>query len=76
MSIGHEQMAKDPCSFGPFLFVPAHAEQVHEPVQIGLEVGFLHAREAEEVAPEPRAQVVHELHGLQVQMSSTFSLAG
>ena len=36
-------MAKHPYSFEPFLIVPANAEQVNEPVQAGLEVGFLHA---------------------------------
>lgn len=46
-------MAKHPCGFRPFLLVPADAEEVHEPVQVGLEVGFLHAREPEQVAPEP-----------------------
>ena len=67
MRIGHEQMAHDPCRFGPFLLVAADAEQVHEPVQVGLEVVLLHPGEAEEVAPEPRAQVVHELHRFQVR---------
>lgn len=52
MRIGHEQMAHDPCRFGPFLLVAADAEQVHEPVQVGLEVVLLHPGEAEEVAPE------------------------
>lgn len=67
MRIGHEQMAHYPCRFGPFLLVAADAEQVHELVQVGLEVALLHPGEAEEVAPKPRAQVVHELHRLQVR---------
>ena len=49
-------MAKHPCGFGPFPLVPPHPEQVHEPVQIGLEVRFLHAGEPEQVAPEPRTR--------------------
>lgn len=36
--IEHEQMAKDSCGFGPFLLVPTDAEEVYEPVQVGLEV--------------------------------------
>lgn len=74
--IGHEQMAKDPCGLGPFPLVPAHAEQVDEPVQVGLEVGLLHARESEEVAPEPRAQVAHEPHRPQVNRVGGVGLVG
>ena len=66
MGIGDEQMAKHPCSFGPFLLVPADTEEVDEPVQVGLEIGLLHSGKPEQIAPEPRAQVVHELHRLQI----------
>lgn len=67
ISIRHEQMAKGPCGFGLFLLVPSDAKEVHGPVQIGLEVGFLHAREPEQASLEPSAQVIHELHDLQVR---------
>ena len=47
MRIGHKQMAHDPCRFGPFLLFASDAEQVHEPVQVGLQVALLHPGEAE-----------------------------
>lgn len=76
MRIRHEQMAKDPCGFRPFLLVPAHAEEVNEPVQVRLQVALLHAGKAKEVAPEPRAQVVHELHCFQVRRVGGVGLVG
>ena len=76
MPVNHEQMAKDPCRFGPFLLVAAHAEQVHEPIEVRLQVGFLHPREPEQVAPQPRAQVVDERHGLQVGRIARIGLVG
>ena len=69
-------MAKDPCSFGPFLLVPADAEEVHEPVQVGLEVGLLHSREPDQVPSGPRAEVARELHGLQVRRVVDVGLVG
>lgn len=76
MGIGHEQMAKHPCSFGPFPLVSADVEEIHEPVQVGLEVCLLHAGEPEQVSPEPRAEVVHELHGLEACRVGHVGLAG
>ena len=76
MGIGHEQMAKHPCSFGPFPLVSADAEEMHEPVQAGMEVCLLHAGEPEQVSPEPRAEAVHELHGLEVSRVGHVGLVG
>ena len=76
MGIGHEQMAKHPYSFGPFPLVSADAEEIHKPVQVGLEVCLLHAGEPEQVSPEPRAEVVHELHGLEVSRVGHVGLVG
>lgn len=59
-------MANDPFLCRPFLLVAAHPEQVHEPVEVALEVGRLHAREPPDVAPDPGAQVVDQLHVEQV----------
>ena len=68
-------MAKDPCGFRPFLLVPAHAEEANEPVQVRLQVALLHAGKTKKVAPEPRAQVVHELHCFQVRRVGGVGLA-
>ena len=76
MGIGHEQMAKHPCSFGPFLLVPADSEEVHEPVQVGLEVGLLHSREPEQVPPGPRAEVAHKPHRLKARRVVDVGLVG
>ena len=76
MSVRHEQMAKHPCSFGPFLLVPADSEEVDEPVQVGLEVHLLHSREPEQVSPGPRAEVVHKPHGLKVRRVGDVGLVG
>lgn len=48
------------------LGVPLDPEQVHEPVEVRLEVRHRHAREPPEVSPEPGAEVVHHGHPLQV----------
>ena len=69
-------MANHPCSFGPPVLRLAHAEQVDEPVQVGLEVRRVHARESPEVALQPRAQVVHHLHGLEVGRVARVRLVG
>ena len=59
-------MANHPFLHRPFLLVPADPMQVDEPVEIGLQVLRLHAREPLDVAAYPGAQVVHELHLLEV----------
>ena len=64
--VGHHQMADHPCSFGPLLLRLPDTEQVDEPVQVGLQVGGVHAGEAPQVSLEPRAQVVDHGHLLQV----------
>lgn len=51
-------------------------KRYHEPVQVGLEVCLLHARKPEQVSPEPRAEVVHELHGLEVSRVGLVGLVG
>ncbi len=66
MRIGHHQMADHPCSFRPSVLCLVHAEQVDEPVEVGLQVGRVHAGEAPQVSLEPRAQVVDHLHGVEV----------
>ena len=48
------------------LGVPLDPEQVHEPVEVRLEVRHRHAREPPEVSLEPGAEVVHHGHPLQV----------
>ena len=53
-----------------------HAEQVHEPVEVGLKVGGAHAREAPQVSLEPRAQVVDHLHGVEVGGGGDVGLVG
>ena len=66
MRVGHHQMAYHPCSFGPPVLCLVHAEQADEPVEAGLQVGGVHAREPPQVSLEPRAQVVDHLHGVEV----------
>lgn len=48
------------------LGVPLDPEQVHEPVEVRLEVRHRHTREPPEVSLEPGAEVVHHGHPLQV----------
>ena len=69
-------MADHPCSFGPYVFRLAHAEQVDEPVQIGLQVRGVHASEAPQVALEPRTEVVGHLHGVEVDGVGDVGLVG
>ena len=59
-------MADRPCDLGPPLVVALDPEEVDVEVQVGLQVLGVHSGEAPEVALEPRAQVVHQLHRLQV----------
>lgn len=59
-------MADHPLLHGPRVGVPMDAVKVNEPVEVGLQVVRLHAREAVNVPPDPRAQVVHEPHLLEV----------
>lgn len=64
--VGHQDMAHHPCSrapSGPGLVDP---EEADVPVEEGLQVPGRHPHEAPKVALEPRAQVVHHLHQLQV----------
>mgnify|MGYP004529605657 CR=1 FL=1 len=74
--IGHKQMADHPCGFRPSVLRLAHAEQVDEPVQIGLQVRGIHAGEAPQVALEPRAQAVGHLHGVEVDWVGRIGLVG
>lgn len=64
--LGEQQMASHPCGLGPSLGVPLDPEQVHEPVEVRLEVRHRHAREPPEVPLGPGAEVVHHGHPLQV----------
>lgn len=59
-------MAHHPCGPRPPLLVAVDPEQAGEPVEIGLQVAGPRPGEPEEVAPKPRAQVVHQRHRLQV----------
>ena len=69
-------MTDDPCGFGPPVLGLVDAEQVYEPVEIGLQVRGVHAREAPQVALEPRAQVVDHPHRLQVGRVGAVRLVG
>ena len=69
-------MADHPCGFRPFVLRLAHAEQVDEPIEIGLQVRGVHAGEAPQVALEPRAQVVDHLHGIEVGGIGDVGLVG
>lgn len=51
-------------------------EEVDVEVQVGLQVLGVHAGEAPEVALEPRAQVVHQLHRFQVLRVPRVRLVG
>ena len=73
---GHEQMADHPCDLGPPLVVALDPEEVDVEVQVELQVLGVHAGEAPEVALEPRAQVVHQLHRLQVLRVPRVRLVG
>ena len=64
---GHEQVAHHPRDSGPPLVVPLDPEQAYVEVQVGLQVRGVHAGEPPQVALDPGAQVVHELHRLQVR---------
>ena len=65
-SARERQMADHPLLDGPSVGVPVDPVQVDEPVEVGLQVLRLHAREAVDVGPDPGAQVVHEGHLLEV----------
>ena len=54
----------------------ADPEEVDVEVQVGLQVPGVHAGEAPEVALEPRAQVAHQLHRLQVLRVPRVRLVG
>ena len=54
----------------------ADLEEVDVEVQVGLQVPGVHAGEAPEVALEPRAQVAHQLHRLQVLRVPRVRLVG
>lgn len=60
-------MADHPCDLGPPLVVALDPEEVDVEVQVGLHVLGVHAGEAPEVSLEPRAEVVHQLHRLEVR---------
>ena len=76
MRVGHHQMAYHPCSFGPPVLCLVRAEQADEPVEAGLQVGGVHAREPPQVSLEPRAQVVDHLHGVEVGGVGDVGLVG
>ena len=59
-------MADHPCSFGPLALGLVHAEQVGEPVEVGLRDGGVHAGEAPQVLLELRTQVAEHRHLLLV----------
>lgn len=59
-------MAHHPCSRVPSGSGLVDPEEVDVPVEVGPQVSGRHPREAPKVALEPRAQVVHHLHPLQV----------
>ena len=75
-SIGHEQMANHPCDLGPPLVVPLHPEQVDVEVRVGLQVVGVHAGEPPQVSLDPGAEVVHELHRLEVPRVPDVRLVG
>lgn len=60
--IGHEQMADHPGSFWPLALGLVRAEQVGEPVEVGLRDGGVHAGEALQVSLELRTQVAEHRH--------------
>lgn len=70
----HHQMADHPCDLGPPLVVALDPEEVDVEVQVGLHVRGIHAGEAPEVSLEPRAEVVHQLHRLEVRRVRTSAL--
>ncbi len=59
-------MAHHPCSRVPSFPGLVDPEEVDVPVEVGPQVPGRHSREAPKVALEPRVQVVHHLHPLQV----------
>lgn len=59
-------MAHHPCSRVPSFPGLVDPEEVDVPVEAGPQVPGRHSREAPKVALEPRVQVVHHLHPLQV----------
>lgn len=64
--VGHRDMAHHPCSRVPSVARLVDPEEVDVPVEVDLKVPWRHPREPPQVALEPRAQVVHHLHSLQV----------
>lgn len=63
---GHQDMAHHPCSRVPSVPGLVDPEEEDVAVEVGLQVPGRHPCEASKVALEPRAQVVHHLHSLQV----------
>lgn len=64
--VGHQDMARHPCSRIPPVVRLVDPEEVDVPVKVGLQVPERHPREAPRVALQPGARVVHHLHPLQV----------
>ena len=63
---GQEQMAHHPCDLGPPLAGALHLEEVDVEVEVGLQAPRVHAREPPEVKLQPRTEVDHEFHRLEV----------
>lgn len=59
-------MADDPFLDGPPVLVPMDSVQIYEPVEICLQVLGLHAGEAFDIPADPRAEMVHEGHLLEI----------